>query len=100
MSRIEQDDQSFGNNANAYADDASLPPQSRMMDAEQAAAIAEVSVMPENIPTTATPVPGGGGGGTRRVNEADEALLAGDVQSLDEAGVQVRSLFLEFLYKL
>jgi len=70
------------------------------MDAEQAAAIAQVSVMPENMPTTATARGGGGTGGRRSTNEADEAVLAGDVQSLDEAGVQVRSLFLEFLYEL
>lgn len=73
------------------------------IDNEQAAAIAQVSVMPENAPTTATPGPGGagrGGGGRRATNEADEAMLAGDVQNLDEAGVQVRNLFLEFLYQL
>ncbi len=76
-----------------------------MIGADQAAAIAEVSVMPGNFPTTAMPGPRGGGtgggrGGRRGTNEADEALLAGDVQNLDEAGVQVRSLFLEFLYQL
>lgn len=70
------------------------------IDNEQAAAIAQVSVMPENTPTTAAPRGGGGGGGRRSTNEADEAVLAGDVQNLDEAGVQVRSLFLEFLYQL
>lgn len=73
------------------------------IDNERAAAIAQVSVMPENTPTTLTPGPasgGGGGGGRRQANEADEAILAGEVQSLDEAGVQVRSLFLEFLYTL
>jgi len=69
---------------------------------ERAAAIAEVSVLPEITPTTQGAPAGTGtgrGGGTRGSSEADEALMAGDVQALDEAGVEVRGLFLEFLYK-
>ena len=82
------------------------PPQSQQpMDREQAAAIAEVSVMPENV---GPPIVGGGtagaggaGGSSRRAtNELDDVVMQGDVQQLDEAGVQVRSLFLEFLYQL
>ena len=95
MASIEQDDISTGNGS-------TIPPP---MDAERAAAIAEVSIMSQNTPFStaagSAQVGGGGGGnGPRANNEADEALLAGDVQSLDEAGVQVRSLFLEFLYQL
>lgn len=78
------------------------PQQSQPMDREQAAAIAEVSVMPENGPPTITTGDVGGavGGSRRATTELDDVVMQGDVQQLDEAGVQVRSLFLEFLYQL
>ena len=76
------------------------PPQSQPMDPERAAAIAEVSVMPQNdLPPTATGT-GATGGGRRATTELDDVVMQGDVQQLDEAGVQVRSLFVEFLYQL
>ena len=81
------------------------PPQSQQpMDRERAAAIAEVSVMPENdgppIVGGGTAGAGGAGSSRRATNELDDVVMQGDVQQLDEAGVQVRSLFLEFLYQL
>ncbi len=91
----------IGNPNAAYNNGPRLPPQSQPMDREQAAAIAEVSVMPDNNgPPTTTTTTATNPGGRRATNELDDAVLQGDVQTLDEAGVQVRSLFLEFLYQL
>ena len=91
-------------------DNATLPPPPRVsMDVEQAQAIAEVSVRPEDEPTMAAAAPGsqrtGMGGtrntehGTRRNRVMEEAMLSGDMQNLDEAGVQVQSIFVTFLMR-
>ena len=72
------------------------------MDVERAQAIAEVSVRPEDEPTTAAAAPGTqrtGMGGSRRNRVMEEAMLSGDMQNLDEAGVQVQSLFVTFLMR-
>jgi len=63
------------------------------IDVEQAQAMAEVNVFP-NLPSTT---------GTQRENgqindETDAALMDGDFEILDEAGIQVRNLFLDFMY--
>ena len=91
------------NGANGNGDSTTLPPPPRVsMDVEQAQAIAEVSVRPEDEPTTATAAPGSqriGTGGSRRNRVMEEAMLSGDMQNLDEAGVQVQSLFVTFLMR-
>ena len=63
---------------------------------ERAQAIAEVSILPSNNGNNVSRR-----GGGREGNAAmEEALLEGDFGEMDEAGMQVRSLFLDFLYGL
>ena len=65
---------------------------------ERAAAIAEVSVLPAVEPTSAARR--GTGGGTRGNEAADEAIQTGDMHTIDVAGAEVQSMFMEFLFGL
>jgi len=64
---------------------------------EEAQDIAEVAALASNN-TNMTGARGGVRGESNNVGLADAALLEEDIMEVDEAGVQVRSLFTEFLH--
>ena len=70
---------------------------------ERAAAIAEVSALPDVEPTNTNlnlPNRTSNRGGTRANEAAEEAMQGGDLQNVDGPGAEVQAMFIEFLFGL
>jgi|AntRauTorckE5430_2_1112549.scaffolds.fasta_scaffold00785_6 hypothetical protein len=70
---------------------------------QRAAAIAEVSALPDIEPTNTNPnlpIRNSNRGGTRANEAAEEAMQGGDLQNVDGPGAEVQAMFIEFLFGL